>query len=538
MAVLAGPSRLVAGRISPLPSAALRPGGVGLTSTSARSLLGSGTEDTAGTGGAGSRVRVRRLSDTSVTILAASCLNLVLEASAGVGGGGSGGGQQGSLSSLSSPNAYLERLAPGRMALLKRAVGYCARGVHVREGDLLSVSFEGVPHSFRVSKVEPPAPIPTGSRRETATDAAVERMQEAGGGCGGDDSLVKPLAELSIFEPPIGVQSPPSKTVAAATSSALTAAAAEGADASATAEPTPSRSTEPDDGGSTEESTENGTAAGGAARLRLEAFYRAHNPEKLVGGDVDGILAKYAGREETLFAKLEKKYGSGSSLLRTTTAGGNTGTERLRQGHQQQPPSSVATRSSAAADAASFSPFRGESPLPPNGIDRNQAGALHSPAMSSAKRRNAESVSGSGAAVGDEAAGIRSWGAGESLWLVSAETSIQLSGAVATEESTHTTDNYPVKEKSWDGGGPPPEAGEGGDWGSVGGLSSQIQQLREAIELPLRSPEVLQRYGVRPPRGVLLHGPPGTGKTTLARAAAKACGCHVIVVNGSELMSR
>jgi AAA+ superfamily predicted ATPase len=47
---------------------------------------------------------------------------------------------------------------------------------------------------------------------------------------------------------------------------------------------------------------------------------------------------------------------------------------------------------------------------------------------------------------------------------------------------------------------------------AVGGLAAQVQQLREAVELPLRSPEVFEKYGVRPPRGVLLHGPPGTGK--------------------------
>ena len=55
---------------------------------------------------------------------------------------------------------------------------------------------------------------------------------------------------------------------------------------------------------------------------------------------------------------------------------------------------------------------------------------------------------------------------------------------------------------------------------SVGGLSDQIRELREVVELPLTNPELFRRVGIKPPKGVLLYGPPGTGKTLLARALA------------------
>ncbi|KHN20043.1 26S protease regulatory subunit S10B like B [Glycine soja] len=57
-------------------------------------------------------------------------------------------------------------------------------------------------------------------------------------------------------------------------------------------------------------------------------------------------------------------------------------------------------------------------------------------------------------------------------------------------------------------------------YSALGGLSDQIQQLRESIELPLTNPEIFLKVGVKPPKSVLLYGPPGTGKTLLARAIA------------------
>jgi len=57
-------------------------------------------------------------------------------------------------------------------------------------------------------------------------------------------------------------------------------------------------------------------------------------------------------------------------------------------------------------------------------------------------------------------------------------------------------------------------------YSDIGGLSEQIRELREVIELPLTNPELFVRVGIKPPKGVLLYGPPGTGKTLLARALA------------------
>jgi len=70
----------------------------------------------------------------------------------------------------------------------------------------------------------------------------------------------------------------------------------------------------------------------------------------------------------------------------------------------------------------------------------------------------------------------------------------------------------------------------------IGGMAATIDQLREMVELPLRYPELFQRLGVDPPRGVLLHGPPGTGKTRLARAVANESDAEFFLINGPEIM--
>ncbi|KAI0260648.1 AAA family ATPase [Gloeopeniophorella convolvens] len=74
-------------------------------------------------------------------------------------------------------------------------------------------------------------------------------------------------------------------------------------------------------------------------------------------------------------------------------------------------------------------------------------------------------------------------------------------------------------------------------YAAVGGLDAQIAQVRDLIEIPLRRPELFRHFGLKPPRGLLLHGPPGTGKTHLARAISTSTGSSVITVNGPELTS-
>ncbi len=72
----------------------------------------------------------------------------------------------------------------------------------------------------------------------------------------------------------------------------------------------------------------------------------------------------------------------------------------------------------------------------------------------------------------------------------------------------------------------------------LGGIKPAIMKVREMIELPLKHPELFDRLGISPPKGVLLHGPPGTGKTMLARAVANESDAHFISINGPEIMSK
>lgn len=72
----------------------------------------------------------------------------------------------------------------------------------------------------------------------------------------------------------------------------------------------------------------------------------------------------------------------------------------------------------------------------------------------------------------------------------------------------------------------------------IGGCKRQLAQIRELIELPLRHPQLFNAIGIPPPRGVLMYGPPGCGKTMIARAVASETGAYCFTINGPEIMSK
>ncbi|WCM36004.1 CDC48 family AAA ATPase [Sulfolobus acidocaldarius DSM 639] len=72
----------------------------------------------------------------------------------------------------------------------------------------------------------------------------------------------------------------------------------------------------------------------------------------------------------------------------------------------------------------------------------------------------------------------------------------------------------------------------------IGGMKEIIQKIRELVELPLRHPELFKRLGIEPPKGILLYGPPGVGKTLLAKAVANETDAYFTSINGPEIMSK
>lgn len=82
------------------------------------------------------------------------------------------------------------------------------------------------------------------------------------------------------------------------------------------------------------------------------------------------------------------------------------------------------------------------------------------------------------------------------------------------------------------------EKADGVGYDDLGGVRKQLAQIREMIELPLRHPTLFKTLGVKPPKGVLLYGPPGSGKTLMARAIANETGAFFFLINGPEIMSK
>ena len=75
-------------------------------------------------------------------------------------------------------------------------------------------------------------------------------------------------------------------------------------------------------------------------------------------------------------------------------------------------------------------------------------------------------------------------------------------------------------------------------WNQIGGLDEKISEIREIVELPLKKPEMFKEAGIQPPKGILLHGEPGTGKTLIAKAVATATDSTFIEIVGSELVQK
>jgi proteasome regulatory subunit len=75
-------------------------------------------------------------------------------------------------------------------------------------------------------------------------------------------------------------------------------------------------------------------------------------------------------------------------------------------------------------------------------------------------------------------------------------------------------------------------------WSDVGGLHHEVNEVKEVIELPLNKPELFKKIGIKPPKGILLYGEPGTGKTLLAKAVASSTNATFIQVSGSELVQK
>ena len=71
----------------------------------------------------------------------------------------------------------------------------------------------------------------------------------------------------------------------------------------------------------------------------------------------------------------------------------------------------------------------------------------------------------------------------------------------------------------------------------IGGLDETIEEIKEIAIVPLLHPEVYQKAGQDPPKGILLYGPPGVGKTLLAKALAREAQCNFMLINGPELFS-
>ncbi|CAL4929065.1 unnamed protein product [Urochloa decumbens] len=102
---------------------------------------------------------------------------------------------------------------------------------------------------------------------------------------------------------------------------------------------------------------------------------------------------------------------------------------------------------------------------------------------------------------------------------------------IVANETEIFCDGEPIKRED-------EERLDGVGYDDVGGMRKQLAQIRELVELPLRHPQLFKSIGVKPPKGILLYGPPGSGKTLIARAVANETGAFFFCINGPEIMSK
>ncbi|MES3518039.1 MAG: CDC48 family AAA ATPase [Natronomonas sp.] len=112
------------------------------------------------------------------------------------------------------------------------------------------------------------------------------------------------------------------------------------------------------------------------------------------------------------------------------------------------------------------------------------------------------------------------------------------SGTVVVTDSTEITVSEKPAEQITERAASGAEATPSITYEDIGGLDEELEQVREMIELPMRHPELFQQLGIEPPKGVLLHGPPGTGKTMMAKAVANEIDAHFTDISGPEIMSK
>ncbi|WP_224268751.1 CDC48 family AAA ATPase [Haloprofundus salinisoli] len=116
--------------------------------------------------------------------------------------------------------------------------------------------------------------------------------------------------------------------------------------------------------------------------------------------------------------------------------------------------------------------------------------------------------------------------------------STQPSGTVVINDSTTVEISEKPAEQIREGASGGSGSGPDVAYEDIGGLESELEQVREMIELPMRHPELFKRLGIEPPKGVLLHGPPGTGKTLIAKAVANEIDAEFHTISGPEIMSK